>query len=179
MEKLIKLSREYRNAEIETWLHESLFTFNWWLLLFTTLTFIIIWVIILNKKRMIEIIVFGLMVELIALGADVIGDFLVLWKYRYLLLPFPTILEIHTAQMPIFYMIIYQYFTKWKTFLIAITIMALIFAFILEPLTAWLDIYRLYHWKYWYSFLPYIIIGVVLKFIIGKLKKKQNSYLND
>src|SRR5699024_2825629 len=59
---------------------------------------------------------------IIALVADVIGEFLA------------TILEIHTAHMPIFYMIIYQYFTKWKTFLIAITIMAFIFAFILEPL---------------------------------------------
>jgi len=80
--------------------------------------------------------------------------------------------------MPIFYMIIYQYFTKWKTFLIAITIMAFIFAFILEPLTAWLGIYKLYHWKYWYSFLPYILIGIVIKFLIDKLIKKQNGYLN-
>jgi hypothetical protein len=114
------------------------------------------------------------MVELIALTLDLTGDFLGLWKYKYSLVPLPVMIEIHTVQMPIIYMIIYQYFNKWKAYLIAVTISSFIFTFVFEPLLAWLDIYKLYHWKYIYSFLPYIFIGVVLKYIVDKCKQKQS-----
>ncbi|MFC7686813.1 hypothetical protein [Ureibacillus sp. GCM10028918] len=96
-----------------------------------------------------------------------------LWQYNHTLTPFSIIIEIHIVQMPIIYMIIYQYFHTWKAFLIAVTINAGVFAFILEPLLVWLQIYELFHWKHIYSFFPYIILAVVFQKMPLLLKKAQ------
>lgn len=164
------LFKQYSDAKLEYWLNENLFTLNWWILFVTTVGLIIVWIIILDKKRMSEIITYGFMVTIIALLGDTIGLWLSLWKHPYSLTPVPQILEIHTVQMPIIYMIIYQYFNKWRTFFIAAAVNAIIFTFIFEPILAWLQIYELSGWKYIYSVVPYFVIAVGLKWIINKFK---------
>lgn len=99
-----------------------------------------------------------------------------LWGYPYTIMHTPEIIEIHNIMMPILYMMLYQYFRQWKTFLIAAAINAILFAFILEPLIVWLQIYKLYKWKYIYSVVPYFIIAVVLKWVINKIKSTDQSY---
>lgn len=99
------------------------------------------------------------------------GASFMLWKYKHTLTPVSTLIEIHIMQMPLVYMIIYQYFEKWKHFLIVVTMNAFIFSFILEPLLVWLQIYELYKWKHIYSFVPYILIAVLCKLIINRLKQ--------
>ncbi|WP_420851772.1 CBO0543 family protein [Oceanobacillus jeddahense] len=125
---------------------------------------------------MTEIILYGLLVTYIAVIADSIGVALLLWHYPNTLLPAPLIVEVHRVQMPIIYMLIYQYFPTWKPFLIAITINAFVFAFILEPTLVWLKVYEPYHWKHIYSFIPYIMIAVVFKATIHKFKKLDQNY---
>lgn len=170
---IIEINRLSRDMQLEHWLNETLFTFNWWLLLITSLISIIIWFVVVDKRRILEIVTFGLIIFMIAFTLDVAGDFFVLWHYKNTVIPLPTIMEIHTIQIPVIFMIIYQYFNKWGKFLIAITITAFIFAFILEPLLVWLEIYELYNWKYIYSFFPYILIGVICKYIVERLKQQQ------
>lgn len=166
-----ELFEQYSHAKWEYWLNETLFTPNWWILFVTTIGLFIIWVTILDKKRFFEIVTYGFMVLTIALLGDTIGLWLSLWKYPDSLTPVPQIVEIHTAQMPIIYMIIYQYFSKWRTFLIVAAINAIVLAFILEPILVWLEIYELYQWKYIYSVVPYFVIAVALKWIVNKIKK--------
>lgn len=170
-QNIIELFGQYKNAKWEYWLNETLFNSNWWILFVTTAGIFIVWVIILDKKRFFEIVTYGFMVTTIALLGDTIGLWLSLWAYPDSLTPVPEILEIHTAQMPIIYMIIYQCFSKWRTFLIVAAINAIVFAFILEPTLVSLEIYELYQWKYIYSVVPYFIIAVALKWIVNKIKK--------
>ncbi|MFC7686270.1 CBO0543 family protein [Ureibacillus sp. GCM10028918] len=171
-QEVAKLSQQYRYTRLEYWLNETLFTISWWVLLVTTLGLFIVWVIILDKKRIFEILSYGFMVSSISTILDAFGLILMFWQYNHTLTPLSIPIEIHIIQMPIIYMIIYQYFKRWKTFLIAITINAFIFAFILEALLVWLHIYELYIWKHIYSFIPYILIGVIFKWIIDKLGQK-------
>src|SRR5699024_11979151 len=117
-----------------------------------------------------EIMTYGFMVMIIAVISDKIGSSLLLWKYKHTLTPVSTLIEIHVVQMPLIYMAIYQYFEKWKSFLIIVTINSFVFAFILEPLLVWLQIYELYTWKFYYSFIPYILIAMSCKWVIKKLK---------
>lgn len=175
-QNVIETTRQMIDARIAYWLNENLFTFGWWVLLVTTLGFLIVWVIILDKKRVFEIITYGLIVEVIAIVADTLGIFLSLWDYSNSLSPIPQILEIHTVQMPVIYMMIYQYFKTWKAFLIATAMNAFVFAFILEPLLVWLQIYELHHWKHIYSLVPYFLIAVVLKWIINQFKRLDENY---
>ncbi|OIJ09368.1 hypothetical protein BKP35_17025 [Anaerobacillus arseniciselenatis] len=177
-DEIIHLHRELKNMLMTYWMTETVVTFNWWFLLFTTIVFFVVWLIVLDKKRIIEIASFGLLVGTAVFVLDMIGISLVLWSYPDRLFPLITpIVEIHKFHLPIIYMIIYQYYNTWKSFLIALTTASFIFAFILEPVTAWLGIYEIYHWKYIYSFPIYIFGGAVLRWIILKVKqveKKKN-----
>ncbi|RYD03459.1 hypothetical protein N752_19970 [Desulforamulus aquiferis] len=95
-----------------------------------------------------------------------------LWDYKYQLVPlFDIFITYDMSIMPVIYMAIYQKFDKWKSFIIANTIVAAIFAFISEPLLVWLDFYLLLKWKYIYSFPIYIAIAIVLKWVMVCLKK--------
>jgi hypothetical protein len=48
---------------------------------------------------------------------------------------------------------------------------SLIFAFIAEPITVWLGIYRLDNWSYIYSLPIYIIKAVLIKALVQKVTK--------
>ncbi|MEN2768479.1 CBO0543 family protein [Ornithinibacillus xuwenensis] len=173
---IIQLRRQIRDMLIDYWHTYSLFSINWWLLLTSTIIFFIIWVIILDKRRIIEIASFGLIIGTTTFIMDIIGNSLVLWSYPDRIIPMITpILEIHHAQLPIIYMIVYQYFSTWKSFFIALSTTSFVFSFMLEPLTMWLGIYEIYHWKYIYSFPIYILIGCVFRLILLKVKQIEKA----
>lgn len=172
---VIESLQQHTAVKIEYWLNETLFTFSWWMLLVTTVGIFILWLILLDKKRILEIVTYGFFITAIGMIGDVLGTSFMLWDYPNTLLPITLIAEVHTVQMPIIYMLIYQYFPKWKTFLIATTVNAFIFSFILEPLLVWLHIYQLDNWKHIYSFLPYIMIAIVVKLVVDKFKQLGQS----
>lgn len=175
--KIIELRRQSRDMLYEYWLNDSIYTFNWWLLVTTTIGIIIVWLFILDKKRIIEIITFGLMVATMGFIIDVVGTSFVLWSYPDRIFPvLPPIVEIHNGILPIAYMIVYQYFQAWKSYIIAMITIASFFAFVLEPLTESLGIYQAYQWKHIYSFPIYFIIGVLFKWIVSKFKKMDYHY---
>jgi hypothetical protein len=175
--QIIELRRESRNLLWEYWLTETLFTFNWWFLIITTIAFVLVWLRLLDKKRLVEVVSFGLMIGSIGYFLDITGVSFVMWSYPDKIFPIiPPIIEIHKFHLPIVYMIVYQYFPKWKPFLLVMTVCALFFSFVLEPITVWLGIYEIYHWEYIYSFPIYIIIGVFCKWIIEKLKQMDRHY---
>ncbi|WP_339183427.1 CBO0543 family protein [Oceanobacillus sp. FSL W7-1293] len=174
--EVVELLQQYRELRTEYWLHENLFTISWWILFVTTVGIFIVWFIILDKKRIFEIVTYGFFVTAVGVIGDAIGVSLMLWHYPNTLLPVSQIAEVHTIQMPIIYMLVYQYFHSWKSFIIASAINAFVFAFMLEPLLVWLQIYELHGWKHIYSFFPYILIAVVFKLVVNKFKKLDRYY---
>ena len=169
---VVQLRRQLKDTNLEYYLNENLFSFGWWLLLLTMIGLIVLWIILVDKNRIIEIVTFGLMITISAVILDVIGVSLMLWGYPNMLLPLvPPIFTIDVGHIPIFYMLIYQYFNKWKSFLIAMTLTSFTFSFVFEPITVWLRIYETHQWKYIYSFPIYIFLGVLFKWIMIKLKK--------
>ncbi|GAE32888.1 CBO0543 family protein [Halalkalibacter hemicellulosilyticus] len=175
-DELIKLRQKTRDILIEYWLTETVFSFNWWFLLTSTIVFIIIWLIILDKTRIIEIAFFGLLVGSSTFILDTIGITLVLWSYPDRVIPIlPPIIEIHKVHLPIIYMIIYQYVENWKFFLLSVTIASFIFSFVFEPLTVSLGIYEIYHWKYIYSFPIYILGGLIIRWMVLKTKQIERN----
>ncbi|MEH7500250.1 hypothetical protein [Cytobacillus firmus] len=79
--------------------------------------------------------------------------------------------------VPVAYMLLYQYFRTWKSFILAQIIMALTYAFIGEPFSEWVELVYYYEWRYSYSFIYYIIVGIVTRALIlklGSLSKPQD-----
>jgi len=131
----------------------------------------IVWWILVDKKRLGEIVLFGLFIALTATLLDAIGNELTLWAYPHVLFPYvPRLCSVDFSLLPVMFMLIYQYFPKWKTFIGAITLVAAAGSFLAEPLFILMSIYEPHEWRVVYSFPVYIIIAIVFKWIVSKIK---------
>jgi len=158
--------------QVQHWLKYELFTPQFWMLIGMLFIPWIIWWILVEKRRFLEIIIYGLLISTIVTLFDEIGCQLNWWEYHYDIEPlFPRLMPMNFTFLPILYMLVYQYFTKWKSFVMASIVMAVIMAFIGEPLMALTGIYVLLEWKSIYSFPIYIILALILKVVLNWIMK--------
>jgi hypothetical protein len=165
---------EYKLTEMknEYWLHHDLFTFQWWLLLIIFILPWILWWKYVDKNKVKEILLFGCLLMLLVGLMDDIGVNAHLWSYPYNLVQLiPRLAPIDYGILIVIHMTVYQYFPKWKSFIIANIVMAAIFTFLFEPLTVWLGIYKLDNWKYIYSFPIYVSKAVFVKWLVKRLNR--------
>ncbi|MDN3019084.1 hypothetical protein PH210_23205 [Paenibacillus sp. BSR1-1] len=154
----------------EYWLHHDLFSFQWWLLLLILIIPWIIWWRYVEKKRLKEILLFGSLLMLLVGLLDDMGVNSHLWSYPYQLTQLiPRLIAVDSGILIVAHMFLFQYFKKWKSFLIANVIMAAVFTFLCEPITVWLGIYKLEHWEYVYSFPLYIMKACSIKWLVERI----------
>ncbi|MDH7479493.1 MAG: CBO0543 family protein [Syntrophomonadaceae bacterium] len=153
--------RDLNNAH---WLHHNLFSFSWWLDAVTIILFAAVWWKLVDNRRLPEIVMYGLMVSLAATVLDIIGVSAVRWGYPVMVVPLvPPMFPADLVFLPGTYMLLYQYFPRWKGFAIALTITAGVLAFVFEPTAQWLKLYEMNNWKHLYSFPIYVALGIALK----------------
>ena len=161
---------------LKYWLNENVFTTQWWFILFTVIIGIAIFCKLVDKKRLMEITTYGLMVILVGIIFDLAGVSFILWGYPIKLLPvLPSLFTVHLSSLPILMMLHYQYFSDWKRFTWTLIILSAIFSFIFEPFYVWAGIYEEHNWKYFYSFPVYIAIGLSLKWLMLKIKSIETN----
>jgi hypothetical protein len=162
----------------EYWLHETLFSWEWFFLIALIVVPWIIWCFVVNKRRIHEILLYGMIVILISITLDDLGVEMDLWSYPYLLAGiFPRMNPVDLAVMPVTYMIIYQYFSHWKSFIIAHIVLAAVASFVIEPLFHWMGIYILNKWTYLCSFPIYIFIGITTRAFMIWLNRREKPTL--
>ena len=166
----IKARIALRNLNLTYWLETNVFYPVWW---FMAISFFLTWFVwrkFVNKSRFPEIVTYGLLVALLSTLLDMIGTSNVLWGYPNKLFPLiPSLVYADLCSLPVVYMLIYQYFTSYKSFFLAMTLTAYLIAFIGEPIAVKLDIYELNNWKHIYSFPLYILMGLILKWVNSKI----------
>lgn len=171
MQELEKLESQMLKMTIDHWFQYDLFSWRWWLLSGGIVLSLVIFLKLLDQSRKKEILLFGFLVALIVTFLDLLGWNLHLWTYPFKLLPMCTpLLPVDYVTIPIFYMLIYQWFRSWRPFFWASTVLAILMAYVLEPLSIWLEFYKPIAWKHIYSFPIYILIAVVGKWATGKIK---------
>ncbi|MDR4947090.1 CBO0543 family protein [Neobacillus cucumis] len=165
-----KIENKLADMKNEYWLHHDLFTFQWWLLLIIFILPWIVWWRYVDKNRLKEIVLFGcLLMHLVGLLDD-IGVTAHLWSYPYKLVQaIPRLAPIDYGILIVAHMTVYQFFGKWKSFIIVNLVMATIFTFIFEPFTVWIDIYKLDNWKYIYSLPIYVAKAVFVKWLVQRI----------
>ncbi|WP_421385328.1 CBO0543 family protein [Bacillus salacetis] len=162
----------YTQTDFQYWLEYELFSWNWWILVAFVIVPWALWVKVLDRKRVMEIILFGSLVVIPTTYLDAIGSDLRFWMYPTELIPVtPRAIAFDMSMVVVAYMLIYQYFSSWKSFIIALVCMALLFAFIGEPLSHVLHLVYYFKWKYIYSFVYYILLGLLNKAILEKVKR--------
>ncbi|MEN1967146.1 CBO0543 family protein [Lentibacillus sp. N15] len=172
------LEIEEHNVELtkQYFFEDVLFSYQWWLLLGIMIALWSVWFILVDKQRMLSILLAGCISSLITFVLDDTGRSLHLWFYPHQLTYFSwQFYPVDLAVIPVCYMILYQYIGRWKWFLTTLILLSLFAAFLVEPLFVLLDLYVLIHWEHIYSFPFYILIGVIVKWLTDRVTKGSNT----
>ncbi|MGE5405646.1 MAG: CBO0543 family protein [Candidatus Saccharibacteria bacterium] len=174
--QLIQQRLDVRSLTIEHWLHHELFSLIWWIWLAASIVALIVAWVFVDRKRILEISVFGLIINVFSNFLDIGGSEYVLWVYPIQLLPNTTVMyPVDYFLLPMLFMLIYQRYSTWKSFLIACAIASAVLSFVLEPLVVWAGGYVLVKWHYIYSFPIYIGLVASAKALTQLILARQNS----
>lgn len=174
--EIIKLQQQLTDLEHQYWTDNVIFTFNWWVLLCIFIVPWLIWWKFVDKKRIQEILIYGFFIMVLSSILDDLGVASLLWAYPYQLLQIMDRLNsIDLSVLPIMFMMIYQYFPKWKSFFIAHVLLGFFSAFVAEPILVQMNIYMPLLWKFIYSFPIYILIAIIIKWITDKISQISGS----
>ena len=177
---ILELQRQLRDASMDYWIKYVFNTWQWWLNIAALILPIILWWKLVNKKKLMEIVVYGFFASAFAVFFDIIGETLVLWDYPYLVIPMDYILiDTDYSVLPVAYMLAYQYFTPWKRFIAANVVISAVFSFLAEPLLVKMGFYEVHSWKFIYSFPIYVVIAIVSKLITNFFIRSQIVSLNE
>jgi hypothetical protein len=172
-----KLGSKYHRMLNELWLHEDLFSGHWWSIVIINIILLIIFFILIDRYRIL-LISFAFMIAYTVVGiADEVGSYFDLWSYPHQLVVFTHRFNaVDFAAIPVIMALVYQFFTKWKNYLIAMIIMSAIISFIGVPLFVTFGLYRLEHWHYFYSFLVMVLMFVVMKWFVDFVGNKAEKF---
>ncbi len=168
-EQVAKVKTELWITSLNHWYYDDLHKWTWWLSLALTIIPLLVWWKIVDRKKLLTIVVVGLLANIFSAFLDVMGSEAVLWGYPDRLLPnLPRLLPIDFTVIPVTFMLLYQFLPDWKRYFPALIMMSFLFSFAAEPLMVCLKLYELYSWKYIYSFPIYIAMGIIIKWLAEK-----------
>ncbi|QOR67786.1 hypothetical protein IM538_06530 [Cytobacillus suaedae] len=173
-QKVFDAESSYYHLLRQYWYESNFLTLTWWMLLILTIISPIIWWILLDKTKIFEVITYGLFLGTIATILDSIGTKMMLWTYPIRLSPYldPQFYPYDIALVIIPYMLIYQWITQTKRFIITAILLAAFISYVAEPFFQWTGAYQTLNWKHIYSFTIYPLIAIFTKFIMIYLSKK-------
>lgn len=182
--KDVKIQKILTDMHVEEWLKDDVFHFRWWLLIVLIISFVLIWWIMTDKSRLLEICLFAALAAIIVMGINEYGDELTLWDYETdIIAIFPPMSSINLISLPLIFSLVYQHFNKWKSYILASVITSAVICFIFEPILSMLEFYQLLHWKYYFSFLLYVLMAIATRFLVIKIysvtEKNTKIILND
>lgn len=172
-----KMQKVMLNLQKEYWLQHDLFHWHWWLLLGLTILPWMAWWKLVDKKRLMEILFFGLIIMIISMIFDLVASDYMVWAYPHRLhwSLHPILLPYDVTIMPVSFMLIYQCYRHGKQFTIGLVLLAAGFSWVAEPLLEWMGFYVRYTWKSIYSFAIYIGIGLLTKWIVNQTLVKMSN----
>ncbi len=168
-EEIIRLKEKLNDMFVQHYWESEIFTPVWWISIALAIIPIMIWWKIVDKKRLLEMSVFGLLVNVVATFLDIGLSDHMMWEYPVRILPqMALLLPVDYVIVPVAGTILYQKFPKWWNFLVACTVTSAFMSFVCEPIAVYIGMYRLLTWRYIYSFPIYIAIYVIIKLITEK-----------
>ena len=165
-----------RDEYLQYWLNTNLFSFQWWIILVLNILFFYIALRILDRARLFELLTVGGLIVLFSTVLDAIGGHYQLFAYPISLTPvIPSFFTADYIILPVIYMLLYQSFSSWKSFIIVNLISGLFLAFVIENLFRWLNIYQYMNWNSFYSLIVYLGMTIIMKWIMNNLARAQKQ----
>ncbi|MBZ9536806.1 hypothetical protein KGR20_21845 [Cytobacillus oceanisediminis] len=169
--ELEKAQKTLSHLRLDYWREEVLYSFQWWFLLISTFVIGYLWWKFVDRSRLRNIVLHGFLTLSIVIFLDVLGSELHLWDYPKMVLPWGSRIICIDIIISLVFMMLYQRFRVWKTYILISLLMALTFAFILEPLAIFMNIYKPYAWKSVYSFPIYFLLSVFIKWLVDTIHR--------
>ncbi|WP_342042018.1 CBO0543 family protein [Bacillus sp. OTU2372] len=172
-----KMGSRYHSLEAHIWIHQDVFSIQWWTIVLLNALFFILLIILIDRSRIL-LISLAFVVNFIIVGlADEIGTFYDRWSYPHQLLIFTHRLNaVDFAIVPVLMALCYQFFSKWKVYLLAEVIISAVMCFIGIPVFVYFNMYKLENWNYLYSFIVTILMFILSKMILDFLRNKGKRY---
>ena len=140
------------NQLYTSWITEELFSFPWWFSVFFLIVSYVIWWKLLDKSRLIELLLFGSLVAVMSIIIDTVADNLTLWQYKVKIFPFtPGFFPYHLSIAPLILMLVYQYTNNWRRYIIGTVFAGVIYCFVMIPLFVAIGEVQLYKWNHGYT----------------------------
>jgi hypothetical protein len=163
---LYNLRMQYWQESYKHWVSEEIFSFTWFFNLTFLIILYIVWIKIVDKNRLRELLLFGSLLAVASMLIDVIAVTIGLWEYKVSLFPLsPAPFPFDLTVVPILYMIVMQYTSSWRAYLIGASIAAAIFSFVIVGTYLLLDIKVFYKFNLFYMFALTLIVTVIMKAI--------------
>ena len=165
--KDVEIQKQLTAVHVDEWLREDVFRFKWWILLGLILVFIIVWWIMLDKSRLLEICLYAALAIIVLMAINEYGEELTLWDYPVdIIAIFPPLSSINLISLPLIYSLVYQYFKTWKRFIWAAVITSAVICFIFEPILSWGGFFELLHWRYFLNFPLYAVTFICIRAVV-------------
>lgn len=169
-DKILDAQRHLHELQYEHWLQHELFTYQWWALVAVLIIPWIIWWKLVDKTKTSIILAYGIYIMFVVTAMDAIGSAMQLWIYPIKLFPIvPDSVGIDWGLLTVAHMLIYQYYPRWKSFIVAEIIFAIVLAFIGEPFAEMVKLYTHLHWEHSWSVPIYVMKAAIGKWLIERL----------
>lgn len=117
-DEAIKKFYELNKLILNKWLDQELFTFEWFFLVFLVLGCYLLFFYLLDKERIVEILLYGSFVAVAFVVYDSTGIFFGFWANKISISPiYPNVFISDLTVGPLIAMLIYQYKTSWSRFI--------------------------------------------------------------
>ncbi|MBO1510113.1 CBO0543 family protein [Metabacillus bambusae] len=173
-----RMTSTLHQMEMDYWIHQDLFHFHWWVILIMNVIFLILFLFLIDRQRILLITLAFIISYVINTIFDDIGEYFLLWSHPHQLVRFlAPIATVEFIIIPSIIALMYQFFSRWKFFFIANFIVASLISFIVQPIFVYIGLYKLHNWTYFYSLVVLFVIGVVVKIAVDFIEKKQLNHL--
>jgi predicted branched-subunit amino acid permease len=170
-EKIDQLSNQLTELRMELWTEYTLFTWQWWMLVFICILFLVLLFLFVKKEQALSTAAYLGIVYIINKNIDDVATAQDWYDYRIQLEPIiPTMLPANLFIIPLGFSILYTRFERWKSFLISTVIFAGFISFVALPLMKMAEIYLEKSWNSFLSFIILLATTILCKIIIDSLR---------
>lgn len=148
--------REMAGLTTQHWITEEVFTFQWFVLVGVVITFYVVWLCLLNRSRAKDLLLIGsLAAVFFAVNSFLLIEFLGLADYHVRIVPiYPPVFATSVTVSPIIIMLVQQYTSTWKGYLLWSAIGYAFLNFVIFPVFTSIDLLELHkNWNWFYHFL--------------------------
>jgi len=161
-----------RSLKLQTWelemtlWRQGLFTFRFWIAVGVIALLYIVWWYALDKRRILEILLFGSLIAVSRLLFDAWGTSSGRWAYVTDLVPMGTISITDLIVVPVTMMLVYQYSETWLSYLLSTAVVQGIIAFGFFPLQMRLGSLHIFQWPLLGSFLIILVTAIIMRAVM-------------